>query len=122
RGDVSGVRSGGGGPRGDALSRRAPGRGTRGDGARGGGGVGLAAHPARARERGRPRPLGGRPRQRRDAAAIPAIRALLAEHPRDMLLLQRLYFIYFWQGRSAEMLELTHAIRGAFGDDSVVLG
>jgi len=54
--------------------------------------------------------------------AIPVIRALLAEPPRDMLLLQRLYFIYFWQGRSAEMLELTDATGGAFTDDSFMLG
>jgi tetratricopeptide (TPR) repeat protein len=54
--------------------------------------------------------------------AIPLIRALLAEHPRDMLLLQRLYFIHFWQGRSAAMLELTDSTRGAFTDDSFMLG
>ncbi|HTK90997.1 MAG TPA: hypothetical protein VL948_12150 [Verrucomicrobiae bacterium] len=54
--------------------------------------------------------------------AIPAIRALLAEHPRDMLLLQRLYYIYFWQGRSAEMLELTDGTYGAFTGDSFMLG
>jgi tetratricopeptide (TPR) repeat protein len=54
--------------------------------------------------------------------AIPRIKALLAEHPRDMLLLQRLYFIYFWQGRSAEMLELTEATRGAVADESYMLG
>ena len=35
------------------------------------------------------------------------IKAILAEHPRDVILLQRLYFIHFWQGRSADMLELT---------------
>ena len=46
----------------------------------------------------------------------------LAEHPRDVLLMQRLYFIYFWQGRSAQMLELTRSVLPAFGDDSYVLG
>jgi tetratricopeptide (TPR) repeat protein len=54
--------------------------------------------------------------------AIPLIKELLDEHPRDMLLLQRLYYIYFWQGRSAEMLGLTDATRGALADDSFMLG
>lgn len=54
--------------------------------------------------------------------AIPLIKTLLAEHPRDMVVLQRLYYIYFWQGRSAEMLELTESTRGAFTDDSFMLG
>jgi tetratricopeptide (TPR) repeat protein len=54
--------------------------------------------------------------------AIPLIKAILGEHPRDMMLLQRLYYIYFWQGRSAEMLELTEATRGAFEGDSYMLG
>ncbi len=45
--------------------------------------------------------------------ALPLMKALLAEHPRDLLLMQRLYFIYFWQGRSAEMLELTESVRPA---------
>jgi tetratricopeptide (TPR) repeat protein len=54
--------------------------------------------------------------------AIPLIKELLVEHPRDMLLLQRLYFIYFWQGRSAEMLELTESTRRALEGDSYMLG
>ncbi len=54
--------------------------------------------------------------------ALPLMKALLAEHPRDLLLMQRLYFIYFWQGRSAEMLELTESVRPALGDDSYTLG
>ncbi len=54
--------------------------------------------------------------------AIPLIKEMLAEHPRDMLLLQRLYFIYFWQGRSAEMLELTESTRRAFEGDSYMQG
>ena len=54
--------------------------------------------------------------------AVPLMKALLAEHPRDLLLMQRLYFIYFWQGRSAEMLELTDSVRPALGDDSYTLG
>ncbi|HEV8457430.1 MAG TPA: tetratricopeptide repeat protein [Methylomirabilota bacterium] len=54
--------------------------------------------------------------------AVPLMKALLAEHPRDLLLMQRLYFIYFWQGRSAEMLDLTESVRPALGDDSYTLG
>src|SRR5262249_34939850 len=30
--------------------------------------------------------------------AIAAMRAILADHPRDVVVLQRLYFTYFWQG------------------------
>ena len=54
--------------------------------------------------------------------ALPLMKALLAEHPRDLLLMQRLYFIYFWQGRSAEMLELMESVRPALADDSYTLG
>jgi tetratricopeptide (TPR) repeat protein len=59
----------------------------------------------------------------RGPEAVPLIREILAEHPRDMVLLQRLYFIYFWQGRSAEMLELTRAALPALdAGDSYGLG
>ena len=57
--------------------------------------------------------------------AIPRIKEILAEHPRDPLLIQRLYFIYFWQGRSSEMLELTRSVLDAFDafdGDSYLLG
>jgi tetratricopeptide (TPR) repeat protein len=54
--------------------------------------------------------------------AAPMMKALLAEHPSDLLLMQRLYFIYFWQGRSAEMLELTESVLPALGEDSYTLG
>jgi tetratricopeptide (TPR) repeat protein len=54
--------------------------------------------------------------------AIDIIKAILADHPRDVVLLQRLYFIYFWQGRSADMLELTRSVVDAFHEDSYVLG
>ncbi|MGH7322538.1 MAG: hypothetical protein ACRELA_23340 [Candidatus Rokuibacteriota bacterium] len=36
-----------------------------------------------------------------------AMREHLASYPRDLVILQRLYFILFWQGRFPEMLELT---------------
>ena len=54
--------------------------------------------------------------------AIGLIKEILAEHPRDMVLIQRLYFIYFWQGRSADMLELTRSVFDAFDGDSYMLG
>jgi tetratricopeptide (TPR) repeat protein len=54
--------------------------------------------------------------------AIGPMKEILAEHPRDVVLIQRLYFIYFWQGRSAEMLELTRSVLDAFDDDSYVQG
>ncbi|HEX2500228.1 MAG TPA: hypothetical protein VHO73_02135 [Methylomirabilota bacterium] len=42
--------------------------------------------------------------------------------PRDAVVLQRLYFVWFWQGRFPEMLELTSRVLSAYGDDSFVLG
>jgi tetratricopeptide (TPR) repeat protein len=54
--------------------------------------------------------------------AIPAIMEILAEHPRDVMLIQRLYSIYFWQGRSADMLQLTRSVVDAFDGDSYILG
>src|SRR5262245_43997222 len=53
---------------------------------------------ATARERGHVEAMaqliGGRPDQ-----AERAMRAHLADHPRDLAVVQRLYFIWFWQGR-----------------------
>ena len=54
--------------------------------------------------------------------AIPVMKEILAEHPRDVLLMQRLYFLYFWQGRSADMLEITTEVRPALEDDGYTLG
>jgi len=54
--------------------------------------------------------------------AIGLIKEILAAHPRDVVLIQRLYFIYFWQGRSAEMLELTRSVLDAFEAGSYILG
>ncbi len=54
--------------------------------------------------------------------AIALMKEILAEFPRDMVLMQRLYYIYFWQGRSADMLELTHAVLPALADDGYTLG
>ena len=45
-----------------------------------------------------------------------AMRAHLAAFPRDIAVLQRLYFIWFWQGRFPEMLDFTGAIASHYGD------
>jgi tetratricopeptide (TPR) repeat protein len=54
--------------------------------------------------------------------AIALMREALAEFPRDVLLMQRLYYIYFWQGRCAEMLEVTGSVLPALEDDGYALG
>jgi tetratricopeptide (TPR) repeat protein len=54
--------------------------------------------------------------------AIPVMKEILAEHPRDVLLMQRLYFLFFWQGRSGDMLEITTAVLPALADDAYSLG
>jgi hypothetical protein len=54
--------------------------------------------------------------------AIALMRETLAEHRRDVLLMQRLYYIYFWQGRAAEMLELTRTVLPALADDGYAWG
>ena len=54
--------------------------------------------------------------------AIAVMQEVLGEFPRDVLLMQRLYYIYFWQGRSAEMLEVTRAVLPALADDGYALG
>jgi tetratricopeptide (TPR) repeat protein len=43
-----------------------------------------------------------------------AMREHLAAFPRDLTILQRLYFIWFWQGRFPEMLGFTSAIAGSY--------
>jgi tetratricopeptide (TPR) repeat protein len=54
--------------------------------------------------------------------AIPAMRAHLAEFPRDVMVLQRLYYVLFWQGRFPEMLETTSTMVAHYPRDSFVLG
>jgi len=54
--------------------------------------------------------------------AIAVMQEVLGEFPRDVLLMQRLYYVYFWQGRSAEMLEVTRAVLPALADDGYALG
>jgi tetratricopeptide (TPR) repeat protein len=43
-----------------------------------------------------------------------AMREHLASFPRDLTILQRLYFIWFWQGRFPEMLGFISAIAGSY--------
>ncbi|HEY3068321.1 MAG TPA: hypothetical protein VGL09_21230 [Methylomirabilota bacterium] len=38
------------------------------------------------------------------------MRAHIAAYPGDLIIVQRLYYLYFWQGRFPEMLELTEAL------------
>ena len=61
--------------------------------------------------------VGGRPMQ--------AERQML-EHldawPRDVVVLQRLYFIWFWQGRFPEILQMTTRLLPHYGEDSFVWG
>jgi len=46
----------------------------------------------------------------------------LEAYPRDLVVLQRLYFIWFWQGRFPERLALTTRLTRHYAGDSFVLG
>src|SRR2546422_1051217 len=50
------------------------------------------------------------------AEAETALRAHLEAHPRDLVIAQRLYFVWFWQGRFPEMLALTERLLKVAGD------
>jgi tetratricopeptide (TPR) repeat protein len=54
--------------------------------------------------------------------AAPAMRAHLGRFPRDVMVFQRLYYVYFWQGRFPEMLELTTAMVPHYPGESFALG
>ncbi len=56
------------------------------------------------------------------AAAERAMREHLDAYPRDLLILQRLYFVWFWQGRFPEMLDLTTRLTRHYAGESFVLG
>ena len=56
----------------------------------------------------------------RDAEA--AMRAHLGAWPEDLMIAQRLYLMWFFQGRFADMRELTDALIAALPDDSFVHG
>ncbi len=59
----------------------------------------------------------GKPRE-----AEAAMRAHLLTWPRDLLIAQRLYFIWFWQGRFREMLDFTTTIVRHSPGNSFALG
>jgi tetratricopeptide (TPR) repeat protein len=61
--------------------------------------------------------VGGRPAQ-----AERAMTEHLDAWPRDAVVLQRLYYVWFWQGRFPEMLALTDRLLPRYGEDSFVLG
>jgi tetratricopeptide (TPR) repeat protein len=61
--------------------------------------------------------LAGRPEQ-----AERAMRGHLAAYPRDLAVVQRLYFIWFWQGRFPEMLALTGDLVRHYPGNSFMLG
>ncbi|MFN8525026.1 MAG: hypothetical protein U0821_18175 [Chloroflexota bacterium] len=55
-------------------------------------------------------------------AAERAMREHLAEYPRDIVILQRLFFIYFWQGRSADLLGTTQPALSVLPSDGFIQG
>ncbi len=56
----------------------------------------------------------------RDAEA--AMTAHLGDHPRDPVVFQRLYFVWFWQGRFPEMLALTTVLARWHAGNSYMMG
>jgi tetratricopeptide (TPR) repeat protein len=54
--------------------------------------------------------------------AAGAMRAHLDRFPRDVMVFQRLYYVYFWQGRFPEMLQLTTAMVPHYPGESFALG
>ena len=58
----------------------------------------------------------------KSADAERVMREHLEAYPRDLMVLQRLYFIWFWQGRFPEMLELTSRLCRHYAGDSFVPG
>ena len=58
----------------------------------------------------------------KSADAERVMREHLEVYPRDLMVLQRLYFVWFWQGRFPEMLELTSRLCRHYAGDSFVPG
>jgi tetratricopeptide (TPR) repeat protein len=56
------------------------------------------------------------------ALAERAMREHLEVYPRDIVVLQRLYFMWFWQGRFPEMLEMTSRLCRHYAGESFVPG
>jgi len=80
-----------------------------------------AAGAQTARERGHVEALAllvsGKP-----ADAERAMREHLGAYPRDLAVLQRLYFIWFWQGRFADMLDFTTAAARHYAGEAFMGG
>jgi tetratricopeptide (TPR) repeat protein len=55
-----------------------------------------------------------------DAATV--MRAHLADYPRDLLVFQRLYFVWFWQGKFPEMVALGDTLARYHPGSSFMLG
>ncbi len=55
-----------------------------------------------------------------DAASV--MREHLADYPRDLLVFQRLYFVWFWQGKFPEMLALGDSLTRYYPGNSFMLG
>jgi tetratricopeptide (TPR) repeat protein len=57
---------------------------------------------------------------------VPEAERLMREHlgtwPRDAMVFQRLYYVYFWLGKFPEMLRLTTSLLGQYPGSSFVLG
>lgn len=51
-----------------------------------------------------------------------AMREHLGDHPRDLVVFQRLYFVWFWQGRFPEMLDLSTGLARHYPGTSFMLG
>ena len=51
-----------------------------------------------------------------------AMREHLAAYPRDLAIVQRLYFVHFWQGKFPEMLEATTGLMKGLGESSYMMG
>lgn len=54
--------------------------------------------------------------------ALAAMRRHLERFPRDAMVVQRLYYVYFWQGRFPEMLEAMSTLIPHYPRDSFMLG
>ena len=51
-----------------------------------------------------------------------AMSAHLADYPRDLLVFQRLYFVWFWQGKFPQMLDLAATLTRYYPGNSFMLG
>ncbi len=58
----------------------------------------------------------------RPADAEAAMKAQLASYPCDLMIVQRLYLMWFFQGRFADMAALTDALREALPEDGFIEG